>query len=332
MFDISELKIAEVENYVGMTKAAISKYFKNTNQGTISCNNRIVGIDPDSVASFLKLKSDFNFFKASITSVANLCGGVGKTSTTTNLAAAMSRVTSRSSDPIILLDADPQGSLTYILTGKQAKNNEPILIDYFEGKYCLSDIVNPIGNNVFLIKSNLNSAFLDKTLNRPSDIKNAMYKFYKDIFSCFGDSTKIFQNHTPQLSNLFASSICGMNQLSEDIICNVLIPIRSDDFALQGGKYIIDEINEIEDTYSFKGNNVRVNCFFSSLDRRISTSSNALKKAMSDEALNKYIAPVVIRYCAELPKCIANCNNVFSSGKKNNATIDYQELLQYIFS
>lgn len=332
MFDISEIKIAELENYVGMTKAAISKHFKSSNQGTISSNNRIVGLDPDSVAHFLLLKSDFNFSRPAITAIANLCGGVGKTSTVTNLAAAISRVTSRENEPVIIVDTDSQGSLSFLITGKRARNDEPILIDYIEGKSTLSDIITPIGHNVFLIKSNLNSAFLDKTLSRPADIKNVMLKFYKEVFQLLGEKTKIFQDHTPQLSNLFASTICGMQQLSADILCNVLIPLRSDDFALQGGKYIIGEIDEIEDTYSFHRDNIRKNCFFSSLDRRISTTSKALQKAMSDDVISKYIAPVVIRYCAELPKCIDSHTNVFSSGKKSNATVDYQELLQYIFS
>ena len=73
--------------------------------------------------------------------------------------------------------------------------------------------------------------------------------------------------------------------MDNDIICNVLIPIRSDDFAIQGAKYIINEINELVDTYSFNENKVNIHCFFSALDRRISTSAESLKTAMSDHVL-----------------------------------------------
>ena len=120
--------------------------------------------------------------------------------------------------------------------------------------------------------------------------------------------------------------------MSDDVLCNVLIPIRSDDFAIQGGKYIIDEITELQETYSFNTNKVKVHCFFSSLDRRISSSADALKKAMSDDVLNNYLCPVVIRYSAEIPKSIMGSSNIFSNGKRNNVTDDYQDLLQYIFN
>ena len=332
MFNVDEIKISELQRYVDMSKPGISKHFKSTKNGvTLSDNNRVIGLSPDAVADFLQQQTKFKFFGPSITLFANLCGGCGKTTSLSSLSAALRRITS-SKDPIILIDGDSQASFTHLVCGKRAENDEKILIDYIEGNATLQDITHPVGNNIYLIKSNLNLAFLDKTLSRPSDIKRAMRDFYLDIFEKFGKNTKIFQDHTPQLSNLFASSICALYQMPDNILCNVLIPIRSDDFAIQGGKYIIDEITELQETYSFNKTKVNIHCFFSSLDRRISSSADALKKAMSDETLNNYLCPVVIRYSSEIPKSIMGGSNIFSSGKKNNVTDDYQDLLQYIFN
>ena len=315
-----------------MSKPGISKHFKSLDQGVTSINNRIIGISPEAVSEFISKQSTFKFHHPSITLSANLCGGVGKTSSVYSLASALRRVTSRTNDPIVLIDGDSQASFTRIVCGKAADDDEPILIDYFEKKVHISDILYDLGNNIYFIKSNLNSAFLDKTLNRPSDIKKAMRDLYLDIFKTLGASTKIFQDHTPQLSNLFASSISALHQMPEDVICNVMIPIRSDEFAIQGAKYIISEIDELVDTYNFSNNKINVHAFFASLDRRVSSSGEALKLAMSDEILSEYLCPVVVRYSSEIPKSIMNGNNIFTSGRSNNSTEDYQDLLQYIFN
>lgn len=329
MFKVSEIKITELQRYVNLSKPAISKYFKSLHSGVTYSNNRITGISPNAASVFLQKQSSYKFHKPSITLSANLCGGVGKTSSVYSLASALRRV---SSDPIVLIDGDSQASFTHIVCGQRAEDNEPILIDYIENKTSIENVLNDIGHNVYFIKSNLNSAFLDKALNKPSDIKRAMKNLYNDIFKTLGENTKIFQDHTPQLSNLFASSISALYQMDSDILCNVLIPIRSDEFAIQGAKYITNEINELVDTYSFDTKKVNIHCFFSALDRRISTSGEAMKTAMSDEIIQNYLCPVVIRYSSEIPKSIMSCQNIFTSGKNSNATDDYQDMLQYIYN
>ena len=149
-----------------------------------------------------------------IIAVANQKGGVGKTSSVYSLAAALRRVTDTHDNPIVLIDGDSQASFTHIVCGQRADDNEPILIDYIENKVAINEILNDLGDSVYFIKSNLNSAYLDKALNKPSDIKKGMKNLYNAIFQTLGPKTKIFQDHTPQLSNLFASSISALYQSS----------------------------------------------------------------------------------------------------------------------
>lgn len=332
MFNVSEIKVSEIQKYVNMSKPGISKHFKNLNNGVSLTNNRLTGISPEAASNFLMQHTNFNFHKPSITLSANLCGGVSKTSSICSLAAALRRITSRKTDPIVLVDGDSQASFTHIVCGKRADDNEATLIDYIERKATIHDLLHNLGNGIFFVKSNLNSAFLDKTISRPSDIKKTMKDFYSDIFKSLGNTAKIFQDHTPQLSNLFASSICALYQMPSDIICNVIIPIRSDDFAIQGANYIINEINELVETYSFPKDRVNIHSFFSALDGRVSSTGEAIKKAMSDDILKNYLCPLSIRYSSEVPKSIMSCTNIYSSGKTSKATEDYQDLLQYIFN
>ena len=327
----SEVKVSELQRYVGMSQPGISKHLKHLEEGVTKANNRITGISPEVAADFLGKHSGFQFHRPSILLTANLCGGVGKTSSAYNLAAGLRRLTSRETDPIVLIDGDSQGSFTQIVTGESAGDDEYILIDYIENKAGLSDILRDLGNGVYIIKSNLNNAFLDKTLSRPADIKNVMKRLYQNIFDQLGSHTKIFQDHTPQLSNLFASSVSALYQMPDEVYCNVLIPIRSDNFAIQGAKYIISEINDLRDTYNFEADRLNIHCFFSAVDRRISTTSDAIKRAMADETLQPHLSTVAIRYCSKIPKCIMNCKNIFQPGSSNHATEDYQELLQQIY-
>jgi cellulose biosynthesis protein BcsQ len=158
-----------------------------------------------------------------------------------------------------------------------------------------------------------------------------MLKFYTQIFKKLGKQTKIFQDHTPQLSSIFASSVCALPQLSGDIIKSTIVPMRSDNYAIDGAEKIIIEMEELQETFNML-QSIDVHCYFSSIDRRISTTSQAIMVSQSKKRIIENLSPVVVRYCAEIPKSIQSAQNIYSSGKTNKATEDYQELLQTIFS
>ncbi len=147
MFDVSEMKMSEIQRYVNMSKPGISKHFKGLSGGvTTNVNNRIVGISPDATSDFISKHATFKFKHPSITLSANLCGGVGKTSSVYNLSSALRRVIPQS-NPIVLIDGDSQASFTRIVCGSAAKDNESTLIDYFEKKASVSEILHDLGNN-----------------------------------------------------------------------------------------------------------------------------------------------------------------------------------------
>ena len=329
--NVSNIKISELSRLSNINKAIISKYFKNfTEQDITRVNNRITGISPEAVTDFL-IKNQITYFdKGAIVLSANLCGGVGKTSATHALSICTRRIIDRS-EPIVIVDTDSQGSFTASIFGKPADDNETILIDFLEGKATIDNILTNIGNNIWFVKSNLNQAYIDKVLSKPFDIKKGMLKFYEQIFSYLGPKTKIFQDHTPQLSSVFASSVCALSQLDNDLLRSVVIPMRSDNYAIDGAEKILNEIDELQETFNLK-KNIDIHCFFSSIDRRISTTSEALKAVQKKKNIIKNLSPVVIRYCSEIPKSIQNSSNIYSTGKSNKSSEDYQDLLQSLFS
>jgi cellulose biosynthesis protein BcsQ len=335
--EFSHCKISELAKITGMSMPLISKHFKSYDNGVTRVNNRITGITPESVEDYFKSINLDYFYRPAIVLSANLCGGVGKTTTAINLGVCLRRISNRN-EPVVFMDGDPQGSLTSLIFKEPAENKEPILIDFLQNRVTLDDILTEVGNNIWFIKSNLNQEMIDKLLIKPHEMKTEMLRVYKGIFSKLGSNTKIFQDHHPALSTMLSSSICALNQLDNSILKAVLIPIRSDSYAINGANHILNEIKEIIETFSLK-NKMDIHCFFSSVDKRVSTTAEAIKSIATNENIVKHLSPIVIRYCSEIPKTIMSIDdqtsthtNVYHSGKKNNAAEDYQDLLKYIFS
>ena len=329
--DIPHMKVSELARLSDINKTVVSRYFKSAQESEVTrANNRIVGISPEAVTKFLNAHNIKYFGRGGVILSANLCGGVGKTSGTHSLSACARRIVDRK-DPIVIVDTDSQGSFTASIFGSPAADDEPILIDFLEGKAKIEEVLTEIGDNIWFVKSNLNQAYVDKILSKPKDIKEGMFRFYQEIFRHLGASTKIFQDHTPQLSSIFASSVCALSLLDKHYLRTVIIPMRSDNYAIDGAEKILNEIEELQETFSLD-TDIDIHCFFSSIDRRVSTTSEAIKTAQKKTKIIQNLSPVVIRYCAEIPKSIQNSNNVYSSGKTNKASEDYQDLLQNLFS
>jgi hypothetical protein len=186
-YKFSQIKINEIARLTGSSAALVSRYFKNQKEDRVTrINQRIVGVKADAAQDYLKNAGLNYFYTPSITLFANLCGGVGKTSGVANLSASLRRIVNNNT-PIILIDGDSQASLTGMIFGKEANDDETILVDYLEGKATLDDIVTPLHDNVWIMRSNLNQAWIEKILVKPKEIKEGILNLYNDIFSKFGN-------------------------------------------------------------------------------------------------------------------------------------------------
>ncbi|WP_119343154.1 ParA family protein [Facilibium subflavum] len=327
----SQIKINEIARLTGTSAALVSRYFKNQEENRVTrVNQRIVGIQPSAAQDYLKNAGLDYFYMPSVTLFANLCGGVGKTSGVANLSASLRRIVNKET-PIVLIDGDSQASLTGMIFGKEADDEDSILVDYLEGKAKLDDIVTPLHDNIWVMKSNLNQAWIEKVLVKPKEIKEGMLNLYKEIFSKFGSDTKIFQDHTPQLSNLFASSVCALFHLPNTIKKSILIPMRSDSVAINGANYIIKEIEDVCETFSRDYDSIGIHCYFSNVDRRFSTTSEALELIKKKPRVMRHLASPIIRTCADITKSTMSHQNIFSSGKSSNAIEDFQDLMQFTY-
>ncbi len=320
------VRVTELARLSGAGKAAISMAMKNQERGLLEvAGNRIIGISPELVQRYMTQRGHERLFKSALFVLATQTGGAGKTSTCVNMALAARRITERR-QAIVLIDADSQASLSLQVAGAPASDDDPVLVHWLEGKCKLEDLLKPVADNTWVIRSNLNNIYLDRAFSKPAQIKAQALKLVEGIFTYFGEGTKVFVDTPPQLSTMGQSFVCAIGQMKE--AGYLLIPVRPDLFGLKGAKIAITEALEALEAFGIGTANFRASCFLSSYDQRTKTSVKTLTALSRDEVLSEHLSPVAIRHSTEVTKASYRHGSVFAD-YKTATTIgaDYTDLL-----
>jgi len=171
----------------------------------------------------------------SIISVINQKGGVGKTTTTINLATALVKKGKK----ILIIDLDPQGNAT---TGLGKSNNDEkksvynVLIEKISVENAIQESsvkgLDLIGSNVNLSGLEVETA---NDANRAFLLKEILKK---ENNSLFNDYENIFIDCPPSLSLLTVMSLVSADEL--------LIPLQTEFFALEGITQLVKTIDRIK--------------------------------------------------------------------------------------
>lgn len=166
-----------------------------------------------------------------IISIINQKGGVGKTTTTVNLAAAVAE----SGKKVLLVDLDSQSNATvsYGFVGKDLKHTVyDLLISDLEpkeaivhSKHCGVDV---IGSSIDLAGAEIEMVLLDK---REFLLKNQLNKI-RHLYDF------IFIDCPPSLGLLTLNALAASNSL--------LIPIQPEYFALEGVSKLINTVRQVK--------------------------------------------------------------------------------------
>ena len=154
-----------------------------------------------------------------IFAVANQKGGVGKTTTTTSLGAALAERGKR----VLIVDLDPQGNATTGL-GVDGRQFERSVYDVLLNDVPMVDIVEPTGyNNLFVAPATLDLAGVEQEL---TSVISRELRLKRAIASVEGDFDYIFIDCPPSLGLITINAFAAATE--------IMVPVQTEFYALEG--------------------------------------------------------------------------------------------------
>lgn len=168
--------------------------------------------------------------------VANQKGGVGKTTTTVNLAAALARAGAR----VLVVDLDPQGNTSTAL-GIDHRAEVPSVYQVLVGEREIADVVqvSPESDNLYCVPSTIHLAGAEIELvtfvAREQRLRGALDRYFASESEPFH---YVFIDCPPSLGLLTINAFVAARE--------VLIPIQCEYYALEGLSQLLSNIQLIE--------------------------------------------------------------------------------------
>jgi chromosome partitioning protein len=167
-----------------------------------------------------------------IISVSNQKGGVGKTTTTVNLAAFLAEKGKR----VLIIDIDPQGNAGFGL-GVNAEEIETTIYEVLIGELEMKDAIFKTSyENLYIIPSNihLSGASIDLL-----DIDNKEFILSKALAEVSDNFDYIFLDCPPSLGILTLNALVAAD--------TVMIPLQCEYYALEGLSQLLRIVNMVQE-------------------------------------------------------------------------------------
>tara|TARA_B100000282_G_scaffold61543_1_gene41262 strand:+ start:297 stop:1076 length:780 start_codon:yes stop_codon:yes gene_type:complete len=170
---------------------------------------------------------------AKIFAIANQKGGVGKTTTTINLSAALASKGIK----CLIVDMDPQANATSAL-GLEKKENHGIYSPLAHGTDPVERIVQTNYENLFILPSELDLAAAERELSNQENYLLKLRECLKKVQKKLKFSA-IFIDCPPTLGLLSMNSLCAADSL--------LVTLQCEYMALEGLGQIIDVVDQLRE-------------------------------------------------------------------------------------
>lgn len=220
-----------------------------------------------------------------IIAIANQKGGVGKTTTSINLSAALGEKGKK----VLVIDTDPQGNTTSGL-GLDKNELENTIYELLIGESSIDEVIaKDVATNVDIIPSNVNLAAVEIELIDAEDKEFILRNAIKEVRDNYDF---IIIDCPPSLSMLTVNAMTTAN--------TVLVPIQCEYYALEGLSQLVHTVNlvksRLNEDLQMEG------VVFTMFDARTNLSLQVVEnvKEHIDENVYKTIIPRNIRL-AEAP-------------------------------
>ena len=161
--------------------------------------------------------------------VINQKGGVGKTTTTANLGAALARAGSR----VLLIDLDPQGHLS-LHFGAEPADGQPSIYDVLTSHTPLAEVTLSVGDNLSLVPADIDLAGAEMEL---VSITGREVLLREALVPAAQNHDFLLIDCPPSLGILTVNALVAATHL--------LVPIQSSYYALEGTDDLLDTYEKI---------------------------------------------------------------------------------------